>query len=121
MEVLILFVLIAILGFGCVHSNPSVSWPSRIIALAIVLIFLGGCSTLETSGRRIGEDVGSVVKAFPDAVGAVAGAAVFGGEVSMVPAPDDYLAESVSREGRMIYNESRRAVQRNVSDIFRPK
>jgi hypothetical protein len=88
---------------------------------AFLLISLTGCASLETSSRRVGEDVGAVANTLPSAVGTIAGAAIFGGTVSMVPAPEDYLADSVNREGRMIYNESRRAVQKTVSDIFRAK
>jgi hypothetical protein len=121
MEFLIIFGLLAMLGFGCVSSNPSIAWPSRLMTLAFILIALSGCASLETSTKRVGEDVEAVVQTIPSAIGTIAGAAIFGGTVSAVPAPDAYLSDSVNREGRIIYNDSRRAVSNAVADAFRPK
>lgn len=58
-----------------------------------------------------------VVNTIPSAAGTYAGAAVFGGEVSMNPNPVDYIKEDVNRESRGIYNNSRRKTQKTVSTL----
>ena len=75
--------------------------------ILFVMIVLSGCASTQ-----------NVVNSIPDAIGTVAGAAVFGGEVSMNPDPVDYIKEDVNREGRMIYGDARRKTQRSVSVLI---
>ncbi len=116
---IVIAVLLLLLAVGCVSDSRAVSYPSRIIVLAVVLIYLTGCATVETGGRRVGSDVGDVVHSVPQAVGQVAGAAVFGGTVTMNPDPGHYLEESVNREGRAIYTDAQLGVQKLVEDAIR--
>lgn len=75
--------------------------------ILVLLMVLTGCASTQ-----------NVANSIPDAIGTVAGAAVFGGEVSMNPDPVDYIKEDVNREGRMIYGDARRKTQRSVSILI---
>jgi uncharacterized lipoprotein YajG len=72
-------------------------------AILLILIALTGCASTQ-----------EVVNTVPSAVGTIAAAAVFGGEVSMNPDPVDYIKQDVNREGRIIYGDARR----NTKDII---
>ena len=56
-----------------------------------------------------------VVNTIPDAVGTVAAAEVFGGEVSMVPDPVEYATRDIEREGRIVYGDARRNTKAAIS------
>lgn len=75
----------------------------RNYAILLILIALTGCASTQ-----------EVVNTVPSAIGTIAGAAVFGGEVSMNPDPVDYIKQDVNREGRIIYGD----VRRNTKDII---
>ena len=75
--------------------------------ILLTLIALTGCASTQ-----------EVANSIPDAVGTVAGAAVFGGEVSMVPDPAEYIKEDVNREFRIGYGNARRNTQRSVSILI---
>lgn len=75
--------------------------------ILIVLMTLTGCASTQEVGNSI-----------PDAIGTVAGAAVFGGTVSMNPDPVGYIKEDVNREFRIGYNDARRKTQRSVSILI---
>lgn len=75
--------------------------------ILVSLIVLSGCASTET-----------LVNSVPDAVGTVAGAAVFGGEVSMNPDPVEYIKEDVNREFRIGYGNARRNTQKGVSILI---
>ena len=75
--------------------------------ILIVLMTLVGCASTQEVGNSI-----------PDAIGTVAGAAVFGGNVSMNPDPVEYIKEDVNREIRIGYNDTRRKTQRSVSVLI---
>ena len=72
-----------------------------------ILIALTGCASTQ-----------EVANSIPDAIGTVAGAAVFGGTVSMNPDPVEYIKEDVNREIRIGYNDTRRKTQRSVSILI---
>lgn len=76
-------------------------------AIILILIVLTGCASTQEVGNSI-----------PDAIGTVAGAAVFGGNVSMNPRPVEYIKEDVNREFRIGYNDARRKTQRSVSILI---
>jgi len=78
----------------------------RNYAIIITLLALTGCANFQ-----------EVVNTIPSAAGTYAGAAVFGGEVSMNPEPIGYIKEDVNREGRAIYNNSRRKTQKSVTTL----
>jgi hypothetical protein len=75
--------------------------------IILILIALTGCASTQ-----------NVANSIPDAIGTIAGAAVFGGEVSMNPDPVDYIKEDVNREVRIGYNDARRKTQRSVSILI---
>ncbi len=77
-------------------------------AILIILIALTGCASTK-----------NVVNSVPEAIGTYAGAAVFGGEVSMNPDPVDYIKQDVNREGRVMYNDARRKTKRSVATLIR--
>jgi hypothetical protein len=73
-------------------------------AILFVLLMLTGCANFQ-----------EVVGTIPDAVGTVAAAEVFGGEVSMVPDPVEYATRDVEREGRIVYGDARRNTKAAIS------
>lgn len=73
-------------------------------AILLTMLVLTGCANFQ-----------EVVNTIPQAIGTVAAAEVFGGEVSMVPDPGGYIKEDVSREGRIIYGNARRNTQYAIS------
>lgn len=75
--------------------------------IILILIALTGCASTQ-----------EVANSIPAAIGTVAGAAVFGGEVSMNPDPVDYIKEDVNREFRIGYGNARRKTQRSVSVLI---
>jgi len=75
--------------------------------IILTLIALTGCASTQ-----------NVANSIPDAIGTVAGAAVFGGEVSMNPDPVEYIKEDVNREFRIGYGNARRKTQRSVSVLI---
>lgn len=77
-------------------------------AIIILLFTLVGCASTQ-----------NVANSIPDAIGTIAGAAAFGGEVSMNPDPVEYIKEDVNREGRIIYGDARRNTQRSVTVLIR--
>ena len=79
----------------------------RKYVIILTLIALTGCASTQEVSNSI-----------PAAIGTVAGAAVFGGEVSMVPDPVDYIKEDVNREFRIGYGNARRNTQRSVSVLI---
>ena len=85
----------------------------RNSVILLILIALTGCASTQ-----------DLVNTIPTAVGTAATTAVFGGTVSMNPDPVDYVAESINREGRVIYNDTRRKTQAGIAEsiaiLFRP-
>jgi uncharacterized lipoprotein YajG len=79
----------------------------RTYVILLTLIALTGCASTQ-----------EVIDTIPQAAGTYAGAAVFGGEVHMVPDPVEYIKEDVNREGRIIYNDARRSTQKSVSILI---
>jgi len=75
--------------------------------ILFVLVTLAGCASTQ-----------NVANSIPDAIGTVAGAAVFGGEVSMNPDPVEYIKEDVNREFRIGYGNARRNTQKSVSILI---
>lgn len=75
--------------------------------IILILATLTGCASTQ-----------EVANSIPAAIGTVAGAAVFGGEVSMNPDPAGYIKEDVNREFRTGYNGARRKTQRSVSVLI---
>lgn len=75
--------------------------------ILLTLIALTGCASTR-----------EVVNAVPDAIGTAATAAIFGGEVSMNPDPVDYIKQDVNREGRIIYNGTRRKTKEIIANII---
>ena len=80
----------------------------RNYVILLILIALTGCASTQ-----------EVVNTIPSAVGTIAGAAVFGGEVSVNPDPVDYIKQDVNREGRIIYGEARRNTQDIIANSIR--
>lgn len=78
----------------------------RNSAILLILIALTGCASTQ-----------EVINTVPNAVGTVAAAAVFGGEVSMVPEPVDYIKQDVNRQGRYIYGDARRKTKQSIANI----
>lgn len=76
-------------------------------AILLTLIALSGCASTQ-----------EVVNTVPTAIGTVAAAAVFGGEVSMNPDPVDYIKQDVNREGRIIYNDTRQKTKETIANII---
>lgn len=77
----------------------------RNCVIILILIALTGCASTQ-----------NVVNTIPTAVGTVVTTAIFGGTVSANPDPVDYVAESVNREGRAIYNDTRRKTQAGIAE-----
>jgi len=75
--------------------------------ILVLLMILTGCASTQ-----------NVANSIPDAIGTIAGAAVFGGKVSTNPDPVDYIKEGVNREVRIGYNDARRKTQRSVSILI---
>ena len=75
--------------------------------ILLILIALSGCASTQ-----------EVVNTVPTAIGTVAAAAVFGGEVSMNPDPVDYIKQDVNREGRIIYNDTRQKTKETIANII---
>lgn len=75
--------------------------------ILLILIALTGCASTQ-----------KVVNTVPTAIGTIAAAAVFGGEVSMNPDPVEYIKEDVNREGRIIYNDTRRKTKEIIANII---
>ena len=76
--------------------------------IILLLIVLTGCASTQ-----------NLVNTVPSAVGIVAAATVFGGEVSMNPDPVAYIAEDINREGRQIYSDTRRNTTQAITDSIR--
>jgi len=73
--------------------------------ILLALIALTGCASTQ-----------NVINTIPTAVGTVATTAIFGGTVSMNPDPAGYIAEDINREGRVIYNDTRRKTQSAIAE-----
>lgn len=80
----------------------------RNYVILLTLIALTGCASMQ-----------NVADTIPSAVGTVAATAIFGGEVSVNPDPAAYIAEDVNREGRQIYNDTRRNTTQAITDSIR--
>lgn len=72
--------------------------------IIILLGILSGCASTQ-----------EVANTIPTAIGTVAAAAIFGGEVSMNPDPAGYIAEDVNREGRIIYGDAQRQTKQAIT------
>ena len=79
----------------------------RTYVILLSLIALTGCASTQ-----------EVIDTIPQAAGTYAGAAVFGGEVHMNPDPVEYIKEDVNREGRVIYNDTRRSTQKSIAILI---
>ena len=79
----------------------------RNYAILLTLIALTGCASTQ-----------EVVNTVPTAIGTVAAAAVFGGEVSMNPDPVDYIKQDVNKEGRIVYNDTRQKTKEIIANII---
>ena len=77
----------------------------RNYAILLVLVALSGCASTR-----------DLVNTVPSAVGTVAAAAIFGGEVSMNPEPVGYIAEDINRQSRQIYGDTRRNTKQAITD-----
>ena len=77
-------------------------------AIIISMLLITGCANFQ-----------EVVNTIPEAAGTYAGAAVFGGEVSMNPDPVDYIKQDVNREGRIIYGDARRNTKHIIANSIR--
>lgn len=75
--------------------------------ILLTLITLTGCASTQ-----------EVVNTVPSAIGTVAAAAVFGGEVNMNPDPVDYIKQDVNREGRYIYGDARQKTKETIANII---
>jgi len=73
--------------------------------ILFVLIVLSGCASTQ-----------NLINTVPSAVGTVATAAIFGGEVSMNPEPVGYIAEDINRQSRQIYGDTRRNTTQAITD-----
>ena len=73
-------------------------------AILLTLLALTGCANFQ-----------EVVDTIPAAVGTVAAAEVFGGEVGMVPDPVEYATRDIEKEGRLIYGDARRNTNAAIS------
>ena len=85
----------------------------RNSAILFILIALTGCASTQ-----------NLVNTMPSAIGTVAAAAIFGGEVSMNPEPVGYIAEDINRQSRQIYGDTRRnttqAITDSIAKLFTP-
>lgn len=79
--------------------------------ILFVLIALSGCASVE----HVRSTTEEVVNTVPSAIGTIAAAAIFGGEVSMNPDPVDYIKDDINLEGRIIYSDVRRNTRRFIS------
>lgn len=79
----------------------------RNYVIIFLLLVLTGCANFQ-----------EVVNTIPNAAGTYAGAAVFGGGVSMNPNPVAYIKEDINREGRIIYSNSRRKTKKSVATLI---
>ena len=79
----------------------------RNYAILLTLIALTGCASTQ-----------EVVNTVPTAIGTVAAAAVFGGEVSMNPDPVNYIKQDVNKEGRIVYNDTRQKTKEIIANII---
>lgn len=79
----------------------------RNSVILLTLIALTGCASTQ-----------EVVNTVPSAVGTIAAAAVFGGEVSMNPDPIEYIKQDVNRGGRIIYGGARRKTKQSIANMI---
>lgn len=81
--------------------------------IIILLGILSGCASTQEIANTV-----------PTAIGTVAAAAVFGGEVSMNPEPVGYITEEVNREGRYVYGNAQRGTKEfiaaSIIKLFEP-
>ena len=77
----------------------------RNSVILFVLIALSGCASTQ-----------NLVNTAPSAVGTIAAAAIFGGEVSMNPEPVGYITEDINRQSRQIYGDTRRNTKQAITD-----
>jgi len=77
----------------------------RNSVIILLLVALTGCASTQ-----------NLVNTIPSAVGTVAATAIFGGEVSMVPDPEQYVKDDVNRQSRQIYNDTRRNTTQAITD-----
>ena len=82
--------------------------------ILIALIALTGCASVQ----HVQGTTEEVVNTVPAAIGTVAGAAVFGGTVSMVPDPAGYIRDDINREGRIVYGDARRKTKQSVANMI---
>ena len=73
--------------------------------ILLTLIALSGCASTQ-----------NLVDNIPEATGTAAATVIFGGTISMNPDPVDYIAADVNREGRVIYNDTRRKTQAAIAE-----
>lgn len=73
----------------------------------LALLLLTGCSSTT-----------AILETVPDAVGAHAGAAVFGGEVSYSHDPEGLITEEVNRTGRRVYSDAQLGTRDAISNAI---
>lgn len=73
-------------------------------AILLVMFALAGCANFR-----------EVVNSAPDATGTIVVTKVFGGNVSVVPDPTEYVMQDVNREGRIVYGDARRNTKAAIS------
>lgn len=92
----------------------------RNSVILIMLITLSGCASVQ----HVQGTAEEVINTVPSAIGTVAAAAIFGGEVSINPDPMEYIRDDIDREGRIVYGDVRRNTGRFISytikKLFKP-
>lgn len=80
-------------------------------AILIILVILSGCASVQ----HVQGTTEEVINTVPSALGTIAAAAVFGGEVNVNPDPVEYIKNDINREGRILYGEARRNTKLFIS------
>lgn len=77
-----------------------------------MLVILSGCASV----NHIQDTTNTVAGSVPNAIGTVAAATIFGGEVSINPDPVQYIIDDINREGRIIHGDARRNTKYLISN-----
>jgi len=77
------------------------------ISVILALLLLTGCTSTT-----------AILETVPDAVGAHAGAAIFGGEVSYSHDPGGLVKEEVNKTGRRVYSDAQLGTRDAISNAI---
>lgn len=77
------------------------------IGAILALLLLSGCTSTT-----------ALLESVPDAIGAQASAAVFGGEVSYLHDPEGLVTEEINKTGRRVYSDAQLGTRDTISNAI---